>query len=51
MVLDHTEESTDSEEDFADSWDKANSSKDEEFDLDVEIEDFEMVQRDHCINP
>jgi hypothetical protein len=51
VVLDPTEESTDSEEDLADGWDEANSSEDEDFDLDVEMEDIEVVQKDYRMSP
>jgi hypothetical protein len=51
VVLDLIKESTDFKEDLADGWDEANSSEDEDFDLDVEMEDIEVVQKDYRMSP
>ena len=50
VVKDPAEKTTDSEDDLADGWDEPNSSEDKDFDPDVEIEDIEMVQRDHIMS-
>ena len=43
VVENPAEETTESENDLADGWDEPNSSEDEDFDPDVEMEDIEMV--------
>ena len=50
VVEDPAEKTTDSEDDLADGWDEPNSSEDEDFDPDVEMEDIDMVQRDHIMS-
>ena len=47
MVVDPAEQTTDSEDDLADGWDE---DEDEDFDPDVEMEDIEMVRRDHLMS-
>jgi hypothetical protein len=47
VVADPAGQTTDSEDDLVDGWDE---DEDEDFDPDVEMEDIEMVQRDHLIS-
>jgi hypothetical protein len=47
LVEDPAEKTTDSEDD---GWDEGDPSEDEDFDPDVEMEDTEMVQRDHLMS-
>jgi len=51
LVDDPAEKTTDSEDDPADSWDEPGSDEDKDFDPDVEMEDIDKVQRDHCMTP
>jgi hypothetical protein len=46
VVQDSEDETTDSEDQLADGWD--DDDKDD-FDSDVEIENVEIVQKDHCM--
>jgi hypothetical protein len=46
VVKDPAEETTDSEDDLADSWDDDNNNNNE-FDPNVDMEDIEMVKKDH----
>jgi hypothetical protein len=48
VVEDPADQTTDSEAELGDSWDE---DDDEDFDPDVEMEDIEMVQRDHHMSP
>jgi hypothetical protein len=50
VVEDPINQTTDSENELGEGWDP-DDPNDEEFDLDVEMEDIEMVQRDHNMSP
>jgi hypothetical protein len=50
-IEDPAGETTDTESDLRSGWDEDDKDEDAEFDPDVDIEDIEMVQKDHHMSP